>query len=144
MLDEADLSIETYVANMGVVLTDMAYYPCHFHLVWCDRQPLGPGGQAHRCGDRPGGDSLPDQHPGLRRRWHLYSAVYGDSNEVANRGFVYAYTLETLQGTSNLDYDFDGSGRVDGGDVQALLDYATGARRPLRRPKTEISMGTEL
>lgn len=27
VLDEADLSIETYVANMGVVLTDMAYYP---------------------------------------------------------------------------------------------------------------------
>ena len=41
---------------------------------------------------------------------------------------MYAYTLDTLQGGGNLEYDFDGDGKVNDKDGQAILDYVTGVR----------------
>ena len=133
VLDEADLSIETYVANMGVVLTDMAYYPATSTLYGVTGNRLVQVDKLTGAVTDLAEIPFPTSTLACDGDGTFYSAVYGDSNEVANRGFVYAYTLETLQGTSNLDYDFDGSGRVDGGDVQALLDYATGARETIEK-----------
>ena len=133
VLDEADLSIETYVANMGVVLTDMAYYPATSTLFGVTGNRLVQVDKLTGAVTDLAEIPFPTSTLACDGDGTFYSAVYGDSNEVANRGFVYAYTLETLQGTSNLDYDFDGSGRVDGGDVQALLDYATGARETIEK-----------
>ena len=118
---------------MGVVLTDMAYYPATSTLYGVTGNRLVQVDKLTGAVTDLAEIPFPTSTLACDGDGTFYSAVYGDSNEVANRGFVYAYTLETLQGTSNLDYDFDGSGRVDGGDVQALLDYATGARETIEK-----------
>ncbi len=132
VLSEADLSLETHVANMGVVLTDMAYDKSTStlygvtgnHLVSVDKLT----GEVTDLAEIP----FPTNTLACDGNGTFYSAVHGDSNEVSNRGFVYAYTLDALQGGGNLNYDFDGDGNVDADDGQAILDYATGLRNSIQ------------
>ena len=128
VLSEEDLGMETCVANMGVVLTDMAYDQSTStlygvtgnHLVSVDKLT----GAVTDLAEIP----FPTNTLACDGNGTFYSAVHGDSSEVGNRGFVYAYTLDTLQGGGNLEYDFDGDGKVNDKDGQAILDYVTGVR----------------
>lgn len=43
-------------------------------------------------------------------------------------GKIWQFTLDSLKTEPPVKYDFDGDGTVSRGDVQALLDYATGVR----------------
>ena len=43
-------------------------------------------------------------------------------------GKIWQFTLDSLKTEPPVKYDFDGDGTVSTGDVQALLDYATGVR----------------
>ena len=132
VLSEEDLALETHVANMGVVLTDLAYDKSTSTLYGVTENRLV-------CVDKLTGAvtdlaeiPFPTNTLACDGNGTFYSAVHGDSNEVSNRGFVYAYTLEALQGGGNLDYDFDGDGKVDADDGQAILDCATGVRNSIQ------------
>lgn len=50
----------------------------------------------------------------------FYSNLYGT-------GKVYSYTIDAIK-AGDITYDFDGTGAVNEGDVQALLDYVNGKR----------------
>ncbi len=124
VLEQADPAQELHVANMGMVFTDMAYDKSTETLYGVSENRLvridKMNGSVEVIGEIPfQTNTLASDGNGT-----FYSAVSGSGIEVANRGFVYAYTLGTLQGTQDLRYDFDGDGIVSTKDAQAILDFA--------------------
>ena len=96
VLNEEDPSEATYVTNLGMVLTDMAYDAetetiygiSDNQLVTVDKllgtvEVLGEIGITTKtlAGDDEG---------------NVYCVAYGDTNSVTNRGFVYRFTLDTM------------------------------------------------
>lgn len=118
VLDEKDLSVSTFVADMGVTVTDMAYNAAtgtlygvaEGYLVEIDRL----------TGEVTPIDPLPLNTNTLAcdESGNFYSIAYGT-------GDVYRFTEDDLWGTW---FDFNGDGITNNADGQALLDYATGAR----------------
>ena len=121
VMPEDDLTSLTRVANLGIVLTDMAYNPADGkvygvadgNLVTVDMFTA----EVQEVGQIPvTTNMLACDQDGV-----FYCNEYGT-------GKIWRFTLDSLHPEQSVQYDFNGDGRVNSDDVQALLDYATGAR----------------
>ena len=121
VMPEGELTSLTRIANMGVVLSDMAYNPADGlvygvadgNLVTVDKYT----GQVQTLGQIP----VPTNTLACGKDGTFYCNEYGS-------GKIWKFTLDRLGNQVPEKYDFNGDGAVDTQDVQALLDYATGAR----------------
>ena len=121
VMPEDELTNLTRVANLGTVLSDMAYNPADGKiygvadgsLVTVDRFTA----EVQAVGQIPvTTNTLACSEDGT-----FYCNEYGT-------GKIWQFTLDSLKTEPPVKYDFDGDGTVSRGDVQALLDYATGVR----------------
>lgn len=121
VMPENEMTSMTRIANMGVVLSDMAYNPvdgtvygvADGNLVTVDKYT----GQVQTLGQIP----IPTNTLACGEDGTFYCNEYGS-------GKIWKFTLDSLSNQMPVKYDFNGDGAVDTLDVQALLDYATGAR----------------
>ena len=144
VLDEADLSIETYVANMGVVLTDMAYYPATStlygvtgnRLVQVDKLTGAvtdlaeiPFPTSTLACDGDGTFTVPST--GTATRWRTVASYTPTPWRLCRGPATWTTTLmEVAAWTAAM--------------CRPSWTMPPAHGRPLRRPKTETSMGTEL
>ena len=120
VMPEDDLTEETFVANMGAVLTDMAYNKA-------DGKIYGV-----TDGDLVTVDKLTGELGVVGEIGVLTNTLACDANGTFycneyGTGNVYKFTLASLmEAEAQKIYDFNADGAVTEADGQTLLDYATG------------------
>ncbi len=121
VMPEDDLTNLTRIANMGTVLTDMALNPAEGKVYGVADGDLVTvdmfTAEVQVVGKIPVTTNTLD----CDKDGAFYCNEYGT-------GKIWRFTLDSLHPEQSLQYDFDGDGSVGSNDVQALLDYATGAR----------------
>ncbi len=98
VLDEEDPSDMIYVANMGVLLTDMAYNRKTGTLYGVADNTLYEIDRLTAEAEAVGEIPLRTSTLAVDDSGNFYSVVYGDASDelYPDRGYIYTYTLETI------------------------------------------------
>ena len=120
VMPEDDLTEETFVANMGAVLTDMAYNKADGKIYGVTDGYLVTVDKLTGELDVVGEIGVLTNTLACDANGTFYCNEYGTGN-------VYKFTLASLmEAEAQKIYDFNGDGAVTAADGQTLLDYATG------------------
>lgn len=96
VLNEEDPSEATYVTNLGVILTDMAYNSETGILYGVTDNQLVTVDKLLGTVETVGEIGITTNTLACDNEGNFYCVAYGDTNEVTNRGFVYRFTLDTM------------------------------------------------
>ena len=96
VLNEEDPSEATYVTNLGVILTDMAYNSETGILYGVTDNQLVTVDKLLGTVETVGEIGITTNTLACDNEGNFYCVAYGDTNEVTNRGFVYRFTLDTI------------------------------------------------
>lgn len=120
VMPEDDLTEETFVANMGAVLTDMAYNKADGKIYGVTNGYLVTVDKLTGELDVVGEIGVLTNTLACDAEGTFYCNEYGTGN-------VYKFTLASLmEAKAQKIYDFNDDGAVTAADGQTLLDYATG------------------
>lgn len=121
IMPEDDLANTTKIANMGMVLTDMAYNPADGKIYGVANDKLVTVDRFTGATEVVGPLPVPSDTLACDAEGNFYCNQRGKFN-------VWKFTMNGVLNQIPLIYDLNDDGQVTTDDVQALMEYVTGAR----------------
>ena len=120
-LNVAQPDTSTFIGDTGVTIVDLCYNPYDGYLYGVtDKNKLAQVNTQTGKGIIVGTLPLETNTIACDENGVFYSNLYGT-------GKIYSYTIDSVK-AGDTTYDFDGTGAINDGDVQAVLDYVNGKR----------------